>query len=256
MLYRKKGTPEQDEIVFCQVTKLFNHAVFVNLIEYNSPGMIHISEIAPGRIRNIRDYVKIDKQIVCKVLRIDSEKGHIDLSLRRVNSNQRREKLDEIKAELKAEKIISNLAKNLKKDLGKLYAQITEKIFKEYSHLHLCFMDVVDGKVNLEELGVPKTLTKNLEEVILEVFKPKKVKIEGIIKLQTYDSEGIKKIIKFLKDIEKLKGVIVYYKGGGNYNLEIEDYEYKTVEDVLEQIKTKLEKFNDDKISTATFNRK
>jgi translation initiation factor 2 subunit 1 len=256
MLYHKSGLPEDDEIVFCQVTKVFSHAVFVNLIEYNSSGMIHISEIAPGRIRNIRDYVKVDKQIVCKVLKIDKEKGHIDLSLRRVNSNQRREKLDEIKAELKAEKIISNLSKNMKKDVKKLYEQITEKIFKDYSHLHLCFMEVVDGKVKLEDLGISKILAKNLEEVILEVFKPKKIKIEGIIKLQTYDPDGVKKIIKLLKSLEKFKDTLVYYKGGGNYNLEIEDFEYKNAEKVLESIKLKLEEFSKDKMSTASFDRK
>ena len=130
MLYKREGIPEENEIVLCQVTKIFPNSVFVKLLEYNDTGMIHISEVSPGRIRNLRDYVKVDKQIVCKVLRIDREKGHIDLSLRRVNSNQRKEKLDEIKAELKAESLIANLAKKLKTSTEKLYLDLTKTIFR------------------------------------------------------------------------------------------------------------------------------
>src|SRR3989339_1873960 len=97
MLHHKKGYPEEEEIVFCKVTKIFPNSVFVEILEYGEQGLVHISEIAPGRIRNLRDYVSEGRQIVCKVLRIDRQRGHIDLSLRRVNSTQRGEKLEQIK---------------------------------------------------------------------------------------------------------------------------------------------------------------
>jgi len=92
MLYRREGFPVDDELVFCTVTKIFHSSVFVVLDEYDKSGMINISEIAPGRIRNIRDYIEMGKKIVCKVLRVDSVKGHIDLSLRRVNEMEKKKK--------------------------------------------------------------------------------------------------------------------------------------------------------------------
>ena len=65
----KKGLPEEGEVLLCSVTKIYPHCVFVNIDDYsNKSGMIHISEISPGRIRNIHDYVKEGKKIVCKVL--------------------------------------------------------------------------------------------------------------------------------------------------------------------------------------------
>ena len=97
MLHKREGFPEEDELVMCTVTKIFPHSVFVNLDEFDRNGLIHISEVSPGRIRNIRDFVKQDKKVICKVLRINKERGHIDLSLRRVNDAQRRNKSDEIK---------------------------------------------------------------------------------------------------------------------------------------------------------------
>ena len=178
MLYKLTGMPEVDEIVLCKVTKIFPSSVFVELLEYErKSGIVHISEVSPGRIRNLRDYVSVGRQIVCKILRIDREKGHIDLSLRRVNSSQRREKLDEIKQELKAEQLVKNLAKKLQKTISVLYKEITSKVFKEYSHLHLCFRDVVDGEVDLKKLGLPEALANELKAAIEEKFKPAKITI-------------------------------------------------------------------------------
>ncbi|MEK6948847.1 MAG: S1 RNA-binding domain-containing protein, partial [Nanoarchaeota archaeon] len=58
MLLQKKGFPQEDELVLCTVTKVEFHSVFVTLDEYGKGGMIHISEVSPGRIRNIRDFVR------------------------------------------------------------------------------------------------------------------------------------------------------------------------------------------------------
>ena len=123
---------EEGQIVLCTVEKILGITVFCK-IEGDGEGTIITSEISPGRIRNLRDYVSVWRQIVCKVLRVDSRTGHIDLSLRRVNSTQRREKLEDIKQELKAENLVSNLAKKLNASLQKLYQDITKKIFPEYS---------------------------------------------------------------------------------------------------------------------------
>src|SRR3989344_2821655 len=107
MLYKKPGRPEEGDLVLCTVKRILYHSVFVSIDEYsNLEGMVHISEIAPGRIRNLRDYVKEGKRIVCKVLKIDAQTGNIDLSLRRVGTGLRMKKVAEYKQEEKAEKLL------------------------------------------------------------------------------------------------------------------------------------------------------
>ncbi|TAL53018.1 MAG: S1 RNA-binding domain-containing protein, partial [Nanoarchaeota archaeon] len=98
MLLQKKGFPPESELVLCTVTNVQGHSVFVKIEDYGISGMIHISEVAPGRIRNIRDYVKEGKLIVCKVLRVNKERGHVDLSLRRVTESQKRAKIADRKS--------------------------------------------------------------------------------------------------------------------------------------------------------------
>jgi len=255
MLYRRSSYPEIDEIVLCKVSKIFPNSIFVDLLEYGNSGLVHISEVAPGRIRNLRDYVSEGRQIVCKVLRIDREKGHIDLSLRRVNSAQNRAKLDEIKQELKAEALVKNLAKKLQKPLPELYQQITDKVFKEYSHLYLCFKAVVDDNINLEKLGLEQNLAKELSVAVIDKFKPPKIYVRADVILQTYLPEGIEKIKATLIGIENITPhLTLSYLGAGRYRLVIEEEDYKPAEKHLEKVEELLGKFRD-KLSTAVLER-
>lgn len=255
MFYKKKGYPEVDEIVLCKVTKIFPNSVFVELLEHGEQGLVHISEIAPGRIRNLRDYVTEDKQIVCKVLRVDRAKGHIDLSLRRVSSHQRQAKLDEIKQESTAETLIQNLSKKLQRPADELYRKISEKVFNEYSHLYLCFKEVAAGEADLEKLGIEKKLAEELAAAIVERFKPAKVTLKGEIKIQSYAPDGVERIKSLLMEIEKISATIrVFYLGGGRFKLVIEDIDYKPAEQTMRKVQEALEKFND-KFSTAVFER-
>src|SRR3972149_3935374 len=51
--------PEVGEIVIATVSKVSDHGAYVTLDEYNNiQGFLHVSEIAPGWVRNISRYVK------------------------------------------------------------------------------------------------------------------------------------------------------------------------------------------------------
>ena len=245
MLYRRQGFPEEGEVVLCTVSKVNPNSVFLHLDEYDKVGMMHISEISPGRIRNIRDYVVEGKLIVCKILRIDKERNHIDLSLRRVNETLRRNKLAEVKQEQKAEKIIEIVAKNAKKDVRGFYSLITKPILDEHDMVYNAFIDVASGKIKMSDLKIPKEYEKEIEEHVMKRFKAEKRPVGGILKLSTYAENGVEIIKKLLKDIEKIKNADVKYLGAGNYKIHIESEEVKKdeklldekIEEVLEQIK-------------------
>ncbi len=236
MFYKKTGFPEEDEIVLCTVTKIFPHSVFVDLDEYGKSGLVHISEIAAGRIRNIRDYIVEGKKIVCKVLRINQEKGHIDLSLRRVNEVQRRQKTEAIKQEQKAEKILEYFAREHKQDIKKLYDSIAPKIFDDYEYIHQCFADVVEKDISLDKYVDKKTAEK-LKELVLDRIKPAKVIIKGEFKIKLFEEEGVEIIRKTLTPIAK-EDVNLKYEGGGRYIVTVTAPDYKEAEKILEAIET------------------
>ncbi len=235
MLYRREGFPEDGEILLCTVTKVNPDSVFVHIDEYDKSGMIHISEISPGRIRNIREFVAEGKVIVCKVLRVNKERGYIDLSLRRVNETLRRNKLNEIKQEQKAEKIIELVAQKNKKDFRKVYSEIAPAIRKAYDMLYLAFTDVATDKIPIDSLEVPKEYKKDLEENIRKRFRPEKIPLGGILKLHTYAPDGVEIVKKLLKEVEKLKNTTIRYLGAGSYKISIDSENVKKDEKIMDE---------------------
>ncbi len=227
--------PEEGELVLCTITKIFHHSVFANLDEFGKQGMIYISEVAPGRIRNLRDYVVEGKKVVCKILKIDIYKGHIDLSLRRVNDSQKRKKLEVIKQEQKAEKIIENLASELKLDVKNVYFDIFNKINRKYEFLHIFFLDFVSGEIKFEDFEIDQRYITKLTEFVKQRIKLPIVNISGNLILQSYEPQGaeiIKKAIKLGLD-KKNKDTIIKYKGAGKYSLSITARDYNEAETVL-----------------------
>jgi translation initiation factor 2 subunit 1 len=257
MFIRREGFPEEGELVFCTVIKIQYHAVTVQLDEYgNKLGLIPISEVSAGRIRNIRDFVEENKKIVCKVIRIDPERGHIDLSLRRVNESQKRSKNDAIKQEQKAEKIVEVMAERLKMPAEQLYREIAPIILKHYPWLFLAFEGVVEKNVSLEKLGLSKELATKFEELIRDKIKPKKVEIIVKIAIQTYDEKGLELIQGAFAEIKKIVPQLqVNYLGGGAYRLLITAKDYKIAENILKQVQEKMEKLLGGKKGTILFER-
>ena len=112
---------ESGDVVLCTVDRIVGTTVFVN-IEGNGEGFIVFSEIAPGRIRNIRDYVFPKKKIVCKVLRISADR--VDLSFRRVTLKEQKE----LKERYKEERSLINILRTILAifDSGNLFLIKTE----------------------------------------------------------------------------------------------------------------------------------
>ncbi len=231
-MLKKKLFPEEGELVICKVTSVQSHSVFAQIKNYNKSGMIHISEVSPGRIRNIRDYVKEGKIIVTKVLRINQERGHIDLSLRRVTDNQRRIVITQDKQEAKARKIIDYLASEMKQDPQKLFEQIATPVSEHYDYLFDAFMEVVEDNTTFEELGVPKDVAKKLDDVVKQRIKPAEVEIKGTLSLSTFAPDGLETVKKALHSAEK-EGSNVSYLGGGNYLVRVKAPDYKKAEKIL-----------------------
>ncbi|HLD05833.1 MAG TPA: S1 RNA-binding domain-containing protein [Candidatus Nanoarchaeia archaeon] len=236
MFYRRSGYPEEDEPVVCTITNIQYHSVFAKLDEYDKSGMIHISEVSPGRIRNIRDFVTEGKKVICKVLHIDQQKGHIDLSLRRVTEVQKRQKNEQTKQEQKAEKIIESLAQQLKKPAEALYKEVAPALLKDYAYLFEAFSDVVEKNLSLEQLGLPKDLVEPLNKLILEKVKPKTVQISGEASIQSYAENGLELIQNTLGEaLKNYSNLTIKYAGGGKYKFLIVAPDYKLAEKILLQ---------------------
>ena len=217
---------EEGENVLCTVIKIEKTSVFVK-VEDNGEGTIVISEIAPGRIRNLRDYVIQGKRIVCKILRID--KDNIHLSLRRVSEKEKKEVLEKYERERNSLSILRSVLKERAEETAK---KIKQKEKSLYEFLQFC-------KENPEELK--KYLSEEESSRICKILqekKEKKVEVKKDFNLTTNASNGIIKI----------KGILLPYKehviylAAGKFSLKVISSDYKKANSELNRILQEIEK--------------
>jgi len=239
MYYKKQGLPEENEVILCTVKKILPHSIFVDLDEYeNKEGLIHISEISPGRVRNIRDFVKEGKKIVCKVLKLDRERGHLDLSLRRVNQVQRINKNKEYKQEIKAEKILEIAGKDLKLSIEDMYGKVGKELMKDYSSLYQAFEEITENQKILDELKLDKKTKETLLKYIGEKIKRREIRVAATLTITSQLPNGIEIIKNVMKEIqEKNKNSSIIYLGAPKYRLTLTSDNYKTAEKEVLEIK-------------------
>ena len=85
MVERKPEYPEPGDLVIATIETVTDYGAYAKLDEYGKRGLLHVSEISSSWIRNIRDFVRENQKMVLKVLRVDPEKGHVDLLIKARN---------------------------------------------------------------------------------------------------------------------------------------------------------------------------
>lgn len=241
MLYIKEGYPETNEIVKCTVTKIYGNTTFVHLDEYDKEGVLTIAEIAPGRIRNLREHVVENKIIVCKVLRVDAKANRIDVSLRRVPIQVRNEKLESIKKEEFTEKIYLDVAKELKITKDELFEKTYEPIFENYENVFECLYEIMLDNTKIE---IFKDLNKEEKEIFVKIIndkiKPEQVIFKKKFKLKSLDENGltlIKKTISNTLNIINYEKISINYLAAGEFGIKITHDDIKKADTLFEKFK-------------------
>ena len=215
---------EVGDIVMCTVEKISGTVVFVK-IDGNGEGSIILSEVASGRIRNLRSYVVPKKKIVCKVLRVSGNR--VDLSLRRVTQKEQKE----IKDQYKQEKSYENILKSV---LG----EKADKIIKEISKQEKLYDFLQKAKENPKELE--NFVGKSDADKILKIInsqKQKKAVIKKEIVLTTTKPNGLE-IIKYI--LGNINNAEVKYISAGKYSIKTESTDLKTADNKLKEIINKI----------------
>lgn len=245
MLYIKDGYPDVNEIVLCTVTKIYGNTTFVSLDEYEKEGVLTIAEIAPGRIRNLRDHVIENKKIVCKILRVDEKQKRIDVSLRRVPIPVMKDKLEEIKKEEYADRIYEEVAVELKITKDALFEKTYEDIFDNYSTVFEAMYDIM---LENSKVDILKKLDKKAKTILIEKInekiKPEKVTFKSSFKLTSFEPNGIELVKNAIKTAEKslnYKDLKINYTAAGKFEIKINHDDIKSANNLYKQFKDELE---------------
>src|SRR5947207_1215111 len=252
--------PDEGDLVVCTVTNVKNFGAFVTLDEYEAKeGFIHIAEVSSGWIKYIRDYIREGQKVVCKVLKVDKEKGHIDLSLKAVNEHQRREKIQEWKNEQKAENLFAIVAQRLGKTVDECWQEFGYDLLDSFGSLYRAFEESVMDEHALEDEGFKGPWVKTFVEVARENIVPPHVTIDGYVEAMDFCPDGAVHIREALtKAVQENDGITVkvQYIGAPRYRIVVRAPDYKTAEEEIEKAANRVIKALTAKGGEAKFHRK
>jgi translation initiation factor 2 alpha subunit (eIF-2alpha) len=217
-------TVKEDDLVLCTVKSIDGTTIFLE-IEGNGQASLAFSEVSPGRIRNIREFINIGKKVVCKVLRIRGD--HIELSLRRVTTKEREKVLDRYTKE-------RTLLAILKPILGEKTPQIIEKISSQYELAD--FLDSARENPKLIEPFVSKTEAANLEKIFTEK-REKEKEIKRTVTIKSTSESGINDIQQVLTTAK----ADVRYLGSSKFSVIVKEKEFKQANTKIAQILKEME---------------
>lgn len=236
---RVRGFPEHGELVVCTVKNVKNFGAFVTLDEYDDKeGFVHVRDVATGWVKYIRDYIREGQKIVCKVLGVDSSKGHIDLSLKSVNEHQKREKIQQWKNEKKAEKLMEIIAERMSISIDDAYDMFGNDLLDVYETLYGAFEAVVADQEDFVQDFSGDWLDTFIE-VAKENVVPPSVQIDGILELTSSAPDGMERVKHALMAAEACADgydVEITCVGCPKYRIVVTAAEYKEAEEIMKEI--------------------
>lgn len=235
----KKGIPEPGELVVVTIKGVKNFGANAKLEEYpGTEGFVHIAEVATGWVKHIKDYLREGQKTVCKVLSVDNSRNYAELSLKRVNEHQKREKISEWKNEQKADKLLEIVSKNLKKSVETCRKEFADDLVKRYGTLYEAFEDASAT----QDVWLPDVQGKWKEafvQVATENVVLPYLKIGGTLEVYSTTGNGIENIKNtFSESMEE--SVKIQYAGAPRYNIVVTEKDYKTAEDILKRVVQKI----------------
>ena len=237
--------PEAGELVIATITKIGDHGAYVTLDEYDKiQGFLHVSEIAPGWVRNITKYVKENEKVVAIVKKVREGREEIDLSLKHISKDQRKKKLLDVKRHEKGKSIIKNIQKKANLSDAEV-EKIEDKIFSKYDSVYDAVIDIgTNGIQVFNDLDIPEKTLAVIEDVSSKIKLPS-VEIRGILEITDFSSNGIENIKKMLQSFEKKEqkdGVKILYISAPKYRISVTASDFKSAEKTLKHVLEDLQK--------------
>lgn len=241
MSEHKPEWPETGDLVIASIESVKDYGAYANLDEYNKRGFLHISEISSSRIRHVRDFVREKQKLVLKVVRVDVEKGHVDLSLRRVTKRERIEKIKSWKKERKGEALLHAVAEKLGLTPDEAYQKAGAILDERYGLYEGFEQALKEGTEALTKLDIPEDIAKAIAQVAEERIRIKMVKVRGTLEIRCMKPNGVKCIqdtFNGAKKTQKAKDAKIEFSviAAPKYRIEVMADNWKRAEEVLDKV--------------------
>lgn len=191
--------PEIEDVVMVNVREIQDVGAYVHLLEYNNiEGMVLLSELSRRRIRSINKLIRVGRSECVVVIRVDRDKGYIDLSKRRVSE----EEAAQCEEKFANGRCVNSILRHVGELLGyesddqleELYQKTAWHFDRKYGKpgsSFEAFKHAVTNPEILDECDIDDHTKKVLLTNIKRRMAPQAVKIRADLEVVCYGYEGI-----------------------------------------------------------------
>ena len=236
------STPEEGELVVVTVKNVKQNGVYVDFDEYPGlEGFIFIGEIASGWVKNIRSFVRDGQRLICKVMRTKKDGSSLELSLKSVSEERRRDRLQEWKNEQRS----LQLLKVCGEKVGWSEAErdsLGEDLVSSFGTLYTAFEEAAMNETAIIDAGFEGDWITEFIEIAIENIIPPFVEIKGSLNLSINVDNGVDVIRDALISAEQYSSekdevaVMFFYDGAPEYRLVLKAPDFKTAEDLWVEV--------------------
>ncbi|EER18106.1 eukaryotic initiation factor-2 alpha subunit, putative [Perkinsus marinus ATCC 50983] len=200
--FYREQFPEIDQCVVALVKQVTDVAAYVSLCEYDDmEGMVQLSELSKRRIRSIPKLIKVGRYDTFMVLRVDKEKGYIDLSKKRV-SREDADALDQKYSKAKTvQSIMRHIASTHRMSLEEVCSKIAWPLYDTFGHAYDGLSKLVGDNADLsilDSLDITPEIRDTLLNVVTRRMAPHQLRVKAKVEVSCFDYEGIEAIQRAL----------------------------------------------------------
>lgn len=142
--------PELDDVVVVQVKRIVDMGAYVSLLEYdNKEGMLLLSELSKRRIRSVSKLLRVGRTEICMILRVDKDKGYIDLSKRRVEPEDATAKEEQFAKAKAVHGIMRHVAAMNNIEVEELCKKVSWPLYAKYTDAFDAFRKHINEEIDI-----------------------------------------------------------------------------------------------------------
>ena len=146
--------PEEGELLVCTVKGVKENGAYLNLNGYGErEGFVFIGEVAAGWVKNIRAHLREGQRVVAKVVNIKKDRQRVDLSIKAVSAERKKDTLQTWKNQQRASQIMRVAAERVNWDAEKTEA-ISEEMIEKFGSLYGALEECAITETALSDSGL------------------------------------------------------------------------------------------------------
>eukprot|EP00400_MALV-I_sp_L67-5_P000453 gene453-1187_t len=205
--YREKF-PEPEQVIMIKVRRVETLGAYVSMLEYNNAeGMVMLSELSKRRIRSIKNLIRAGQIMAVAVIRVDQNKGYVDLSRRRVSHEEQQEMEEKFAKSKMVHSVMRQTASKEGVELKDLCERVSWPLYELYPHAYEAFKILASSQAdevwNKLQEKTGEELSAGLKEQIIASIKRRlttsAVRLRAAVDVTCYEYEGIEGVREALK---------------------------------------------------------